>query len=69
MGSVERFYTMALYTDACTESQFTDVCGLKGNPLARILFLKKCFINVYIACDKECAMATRVPNPISLYCT
>ena len=24
---------------------------------------------VYIACDKECTMATRVPNPISLYCT
>ena len=24
-----------------------------------------CFINVYIACDKECAMATRVPNPIT----
>ena len=24
---------------------------------------------MYIACDKECAMATRVPNPISLYYT
>ena len=32
-------------------------------------FFFKCFIKVYIACDKECAMATRVPNPISLYCT
>ena len=31
------------------------------NPLAHI--------NVYTACDKEYAMATRVPNPISLYCT
>ena len=29
-------------------------------------FFKR-FINIYIACDKECAMATRVPNPISLY--
>ena len=38
------------------------------NPLARILFFKR-FINVYIACNKECTMATRVTNPISLYYT
>ena len=25
----DSFYTMALYTDACVESQFTGVCGLK----------------------------------------
>ena len=27
------------------------------------------FINIYIACDKECAMATHVPDAISLYYT
>ena len=37
-------------------------------PLTRILFFK-CFIKVYTACDKECTMDTRVPNPISLYYT
>ena len=26
----DSFYTMALYTDACVESQFTGVYGLKG---------------------------------------
>ena len=26
-------------------------------------------IKVYTTCDKECVMATRVPNPISFYYT
>ena len=26
----DSFYTMALYIDACVESQFTGVSGLKG---------------------------------------
>ena len=26
-------------------------------------------INVYTTCDKECVMATRVPNPIRFYYT
>ena len=40
------------------------------NPLMHeMFFLNVLLIYIYIACDKQCAMATRVPNPISLYYT
>ena len=37
--------------------------------LTRINVFLKCFIKVYTAYDKECTMATHMPNPINLYYT
>ena len=59
--------------DCCVRVKIIIIC-MVFNPYAcefarTYIFLNDLLIYIYIACDKECAMATCVPNPISLYYT
>ena len=61
-----RITDLQLATKILHSSSFTN---LKKLNLLNCMFFFRNIFKVYIACDKECTMATHMPNPLSLYYT